>query len=261
MNSVNLSRSFVGGSALISLFLLSACGSKDWRTATRESAGLAPKAEAHPGAVVQLYAARAIRWRGWFAVHCWVAYKEAGAKSYTSLHVTRWGLRAGKSTIMEKQDVPDRYWFGARPELIADLRGADAEAAIPKIRQAVLNYPHRTLYRAWPGPNSNTFVSYIMRQVPEFGIELPPNAVGKDWMDRGRYYGVTESGKGRKVSLYGILGASVGPAEGIEFNLLGLNFGFDLLRPALKIPLVGRVGMADRPVRAPASESGAATGL
>jgi hypothetical protein len=33
------------------------------------------------------------------------------------------------------------------------------------------------------------------------------------------------------------------PAEGVEINLLGLNFGFDFLRPALKLPGVGRIGM------------------
>lgn len=239
-----------GLSAIVILLSLgSACGSKDWRTASRESAGIAPKAKEHPGAVAQIYAARAIRWRGWFSVHCWIAYKEAGARSYTTLHVTRWGLRRGGSTVMEKEDEPDRFWFGARPELIADLRGAAAEAAIPKIRRAAADYPYRSLYRAWPGPNSNTFVSFIMRRVPEFGLELPPNAVGKDW-PAGSFYGPTESGTGRQLSLYGVLAVSVGPAEGIELNLLGLNFGIDLLRPALKLPLVGRVGVRDRPVRA-----------
>lgn len=231
---------------ILVLAFLPACASNDWRTATRDSAGLAPKPEAHPDAVVQVYAARAVRWRGWFAVHCWVAYKETGAPAYTTLHVTRWGLRRGKSTIIEAQDLPDRHWFGARPELIAELRGAAADAAIPKIRRAVAEYPHPTLYRAWPGPNSNTFVSFILRRVPEFGVELPPHAIGKDWL-RPDYYGPTESGTGRQVSLYGMLGASVGKGEGMELNLLGLNFGIDFLRPALKLPLVGRVGLADRP--------------
>lgn len=234
--------------ALLVLVLLPACASSDWRTATRESAGIAPKAEAHEGAVVQIYAARAVRWRGWFAVHCWIAYKETGAPSYTTLHVTRWGLRRGKSTVVEAQDLPDRHWFGARPSIVADLRGAAAESAIPKIRQAVLDYPYPKLYRAWPGPNSNTFVSFIVRRVPEFGVELPPHAIGKDWI-RPDFYAVTESGTGRQVSLYGVLGASAGAGEGLELNFLGLNFGVDVLRPALKLPLIGRVGMSDRPFR------------
>jgi hypothetical protein len=30
--------------------------------------------------------------------------------------------------------------------------------------------------------------------------------------------------------------------EGVEVNLLGLTFGIDLNGPALKLPIVGRVG-------------------
>jgi hypothetical protein len=35
-----------------------------------------------------------------------------------------------------------------------------------------------------------------------------------------------------------------GVDEGIELNVLGLAFGIDFLRPALKLPGIGRVGMA-----------------
>ena len=45
---------------------------RDWRTATRQSSGIAPKPGAHPDAVVQVYAARAFSWRGAFAVHTWI---------------------------------------------------------------------------------------------------------------------------------------------------------------------------------------------
>ncbi len=36
----------------------------DWRTASREPAGLAPDPATTPEAVVQVYSARAVRWRG-----------------------------------------------------------------------------------------------------------------------------------------------------------------------------------------------------
>jgi hypothetical protein len=41
----------------------------NWQTADRSSAGLLPKTSEHPEAVVRVYAARAVRWRGIFAVH------------------------------------------------------------------------------------------------------------------------------------------------------------------------------------------------
>jgi hypothetical protein len=40
------------------------------------------------------------------------------------------------------------------------------------------------------------------------------------------------------------LGVAVGREEGIELNLLGLNFGIDFHKPALKLPFVGRLGLA-----------------
>jgi hypothetical protein len=39
------------------------------------------------------------------------------------------------------------------------------------------------------------------------------------------------------------VGVTVAPEEGIEFNLLSLNFGVDVMRPAIRLPAFGRVGM------------------
>lgn len=228
---------------------LSACaGSGDWRTAPRTSAGIAPKPEAEPRAVVQVYAARAIRWRGWFAVHSWVSIKEKEAAAYEVLQVVGWRLRRGLSPVSVEPGEPDRLWYGARPALVLDLRGVDAEAAIPKIRQAAADYPYRDSYRVWPGPNSNTFVSFILRSVPELGVELPPTAIGRDFLVGGRPFSRSESGTGVQLSLLGLLGLTVGAGDGIEAQFLGLTFGVDLLRPALKLPMAGRLGMKDAPL-------------
>jgi hypothetical protein len=37
------------------------------------------------------------------------------------------------------------------------------------------------------------------------------------------------------------------PHEGIEVNLLGLNFGIDFKSPALKLPGIGRLGLSPAP--------------
>lgn len=55
----------------------------NWYTASREPAGLAPDPGATPEAVVQVYSARAIRWRGYFGVHTWIAVKPSGASEFT----------------------------------------------------------------------------------------------------------------------------------------------------------------------------------
>jgi len=240
---------------LLSALLCAPARPYDWRTADRSSAKIAPLPAAEHRAVVEIFAARAVRWRGWFAVHTWIAVKEKDALSYDVLQVVGWRLRRGLSPVMDEPGEPDRRWYGETPELILDLRDKAAETAIAKIRRAAAGYPYRASYRAWPGPNSNTFTSFILRSVPELGIDLPPNAIGRDYLVQGRLFGLSESRTGVQLSLLGLLGATVGLNDGIEVQLLGLDFGLDLLRPALKLPLVGRVGMRAAPLRSSLSSS------
>lgn len=234
--------------AVIASFVLmctSCSSSSDWRTADRSSVGIAPLPEDEPAAIVHVYTARAFSWRGYFAVHSWIATKEKNAKHYLTYHVT--GFRNG-ANVQIRNDIPDRRWFGATPTLIQALKGEKAEAAIPKITAAAKSYPYQNIYRLWPGPNSNTFISYIIRHTDELGVELPPHAIGKDWIGQGDFFGQSESKTGYQFSLYGAAGLTVGLAEGLELNLLGLNFGLDLWRPAIKLPFVGRLGFSDAPV-------------
>jgi len=63
----------------------------NWQTADRSSAGLLPNASEHPGALIRVYAARTVRWRGIFAVHSWIIVKERGASQYTRYDYTAWG--------------------------------------------------------------------------------------------------------------------------------------------------------------------------
>lgn len=234
---------------LLLLFLLPApLRAQDWRTADRGSAGLAPLPKDEPRAVVQVYAARTVGWKGYFGVHSWIASKEQGASHYETYQVIGYRQRRGLDVVVVQESIPDGRWFGAEPELLRDLRGPGAARAIPKIRQAASRYPYQKEYRVWPGPNSNSFVSYILRRVPEIGVELPAHAVGKDWIDRGHLAGVSETRTGFQLSLFGLLGLTVGLGEGLEINLLGLTFGIDFLRPAFKLPMVGRVGFQDAPV-------------
>ncbi len=78
--------------------------------------------------------------------------------------------------------------------------------------------------------------------MPELGVALPANAVGKDYLSNGSIVARAPSGTGFQVSLYGLLGFLVARDEGLEVNLFGLNFGIDPLGPALKLPFIGRFG-------------------
>jgi hypothetical protein len=214
---------------------------QDWRTASREPAGLAPDPATTPEAVVQVYAARAVRWRGYFGVHTWIAVKPKGAPRFTVHEVNGHRLRRTGTALVSSTRPADGYWFGNRPELLKEARGAEAEALIPRIEDAVRRYPYANTYRVWPGPNSNTFTAFVLREVPELRVDLPPTAIGKDylgWMPVAR----TPSGTGGQLSVFGVAGIAAALEEGLEINLLGLTFGIDPGSLALKLPLIGRIG-------------------
>jgi hypothetical protein len=218
----------------------------DWRTASRAPVGLAPDPGAHPQALVQVYGARTVGWRGTFGVHTWVAAKPARSSEYTVYEVIGWKLRWDDSAVSVRSRAPDGRWFGNEPELIAQARGKDAEALIPRIEAAAKTYPYAQEYSAWPGPNSNTFTAWILREVPELRADLPPTAIGKDYLGA-RVFGTAPSGSGLQVSMAGVLGVTASSVEGLELNILGLTFGVDPWPPALKLPLVGRLGAPASP--------------
>lgn len=215
----------------------------DWRRASRESAHLAPSPETTPEAVVQVYAARAFGWRGVFAVHTWIAVKPARAHGYTTYQVIGWYAFRGGEALQIDHGTPDRYWFGARPTVLAELRGERATAAIAAIGTAVAAYPYADRYRTWPGPNSNSFTAFVLRRVPALAADLPPTAIGKDYLADGALIGRPPSGSGLQLSLFGLLGLIVSKEEGLEINVLGLAFGIDPKRLALRIPGIGLIGL------------------
>ncbi len=220
---------------------------KDYRTADRSSSGIAPLPENTPEAVVQVYAARALNWRGIFGVHTWIATKPENGDHYTVHQVIGWRLRRNLPAVASRAGIPDRNWFGNRPQIIAELRGPKAAEAINKIEEVVQTYPYPHRYRLWPGPNSNTFTAHVGRQVPDLKMELPVTAVGKDYPINSALIDHTPSGTGYQLSLYGVFGVLMAWQEGLEVNVLGLSFGIDLNRPALKLPIIGRLGFSHRP--------------
>ena len=166
--------------------------------------------------------------------------KGAGAARYTRYDKVGWG-----SPVRTDGWPPDGRWFGNAPQPILVIEGDDAARLIVKIRDAVASYPYRGWgdYRAWPGPNSNTFVAHVMRSVPR--------ARGGAAADRDRQGLATHDGSfrtdpsrtGIQLSLGGFAGVAIGWIEGIEVNFLGLIAGLDVRRPAIKLPGWGRIGL------------------
>ena len=246
MRIITLRRFLVGLTALF-LFPLAAHAvihslddrPDNFRTANWGSVGMLPDASADRDARLLIFSGRTGRWKGIFSVHSWVVYKPEGATAWSRYDVVGWG-----NPVRMNGWAPDGRWYGDVPRVLLDLKGAPAQAMIPKVRSAIEEYRYRNNgdYRMWPGPNSNTFIAAVLRAAPELAMTLPPNAVGKDFRD-GFYAGLTDSRTGVELSMFGLLGIKAGWVEGVELNLLGLVAGLDLRHPAVKLPGFGRIGI------------------
>ena len=235
--------------ALLALFLLPVAaraalyayegGPRSWREADWSSTGSLPAASAHPDARIFVMTGRTGGWKGVVALHSWIVFKHAGDRAWTRYDVVGWG-----NPVRRNGYPPDGRWYGNPPSVLVDLSGAAAAALIPRIESTVKSYQYANAgdYRIWPGPNSNTFVASVLRAVPELGVTMPPNAIGRDFRPA-PYAGLSDSGTGVEASLWGLVGVKLGWVEGVELNVLGLVAGLDLRHPALKLPGFGRIGV------------------
>lgn len=210
-----------------------------WYQLPRDASNLLPDPGTTNEAVVAVLAAPTYGWRGYFAVHPWIVYKRAGDQAYTRFEVIGWGRT---NVVRRNHARADGQWYGATPKLLVFKQGAQAASLIPDLEKAVASYPYAQTYRSYPGPNSNTFLAHIGREVPGLELDLPPTAIGKDYRPLNDAFGTAPSGSGVQMSLEGLFGLIASPQEGIELNLLGLGIGVDFNCPALRLPFVGRLG-------------------
>lgn len=212
-----------------------------WRSADWSSTGTLPLAVSDNPAMIRIYAARSGRWKGVFAVHHWIVVKPQGG-NYNRFEVVGWG-----SPVRHNNYPPDGRWYSNPPQVVYELRGPAAQKLIPKLSTAIDTYPwpDRGTYHVWPGPNSNTFVAHVLREVPELQAEMHSAGVGKDFNGPGFTIRPTPSGTGWQVSYAGYLGAAAAWAEGLELHFLGATIGIDFDDLAIKLPGIGRIGARD----------------
>ena len=84
-------------------------------------------------------------------------------------------------------------------------------------------------------------MAHVLREVPEIGAVLPPNAVGRDYLADGSFWHASRKWDEFKFGYHGLAGVSLGRYSGFEINLLGLVAGIDIANPAVKIPGFGRL--------------------
>ncbi len=119
----------------------------------------------------------------------------------------------------------DRWLVGAPVRLLGHLSSERARRAIEQLeaRSSELAGASADGYRAWPGPNSNTFVAELARGSSELAFVFDPNALGKDyggWFDAG----LTASKTGARIDTSPI-GLALALREGLELHLFQFTLG------------------------------------
>ena len=139
---------------LMGLILSSCSSDKDWRTASRESAAIAPDPALTHEAVLHVYGADAWSWRGWFAIHTWIAAKRTGETVYTVYDVVGWRGYHGQPVLRIFQDLPDRYWYGAKPRILQKHRGPGVDELIDAVDRRPALTPGNQPTRPSPDPTA-----------------------------------------------------------------------------------------------------------
>jgi hypothetical protein len=211
-----------------------------WQTANWSSSGLLPAPGSIEAPHVIVLASRTGNWKSIFAEHLSIVLKPAGAQEWIRYDVVGWG-----DPVRRNAFAADAFWYGNQPYIVRDIAGADAASLIPRIEESISRYPYARsgAYRVWPGPNSNSFVAWVVRNTEGFVVELPPAAVGKDFISPGLDIARAASGTGFVVSLSGIAGVTVALREGLEINLFGAIIGVDPEELAIKLPSLGKLSL------------------
>lgn len=211
---------------------------QNWRNADWGTSNLLAGNPDKGQAAIYIMAARTGGFKGAFAVHSWILIKRDNQIGYDRYDKVGWG-----NPVRKNHRVADAKWYSNTPFIVERITGNRAEALIPKVEHAIANYPYakRGDYTLWPGPNSNTFVSTVLRQVPELNAELPPNAVGRDYLGKNTWYLRESDGSDTHISLGGLVGLSYGDTIGFELHFMGQSLGIDINRPAIKLPAFGRL--------------------
>jgi len=174
-------------------------------------------------------------WYTRFAHHTWIDVKHGDEAHWMRVEVLDESSGAQAGAIPARTARMDTRWQ-RDVRLLKLIRGERAQriaAVIEELTQAQHEL-YRKSYRAWPGPNSNTLVADLAREIPELSLCFDPNAVGKDyagWFSAG----ATASKTGVRVDTPP-LGFAVGLHEGVELHFLGLTLGVSLVPPRLNLP-------------------------
>jgi hypothetical protein len=110
---------------------------------------------------VELRAAR-IPVIGWFAWHHWLVIERSGVRSRWEVWQTA-GAGGQAWGHLHRDLLPPDVGVGRGPSwIVQQWQGEAGDELAWRIEASPVEYPFRERYRYWPGPNSNTYVQWIL---------------------------------------------------------------------------------------------------
>jgi hypothetical protein len=124
------------------------------------------------------------------AVHTWIVVSDKQNR------VCRWEVWEKKIPIEDRWGYVHRNLFDPfqgiainpffdsgfwTPEQLSYWEGDSALRLGKILAETSSEYPLRGEYRCWPGPNSNTYIQWVLNQFSQNSINLPGNALGAEF--------------------------------------------------------------------------------
>lgn len=126
-------------------------------------------------AVARIYSASLPLTEG-IATHLWFVVKPADSNRFERWEV--WFEAAEPHGFVRKDlFAPAQDIGAASPLVLAELLGPEAEPVVTFIRSQSPNYPCKNVYVVLPGPNSSTYLQWVLDSTG-WQVDLPPTVVG-----------------------------------------------------------------------------------
>ena len=119
---------------------------------------------------------------GVVAVHLWFTVSDAESERCDRWEVWQTPDTGGLSFghLHCNLQEPDAGVGGGPTRIAARWTGEEASRLLVALTQSADHYPYLDRYRAWPGPNSNTFAAWVLRRAG-VAFQLPWKAHGKNY--------------------------------------------------------------------------------
>lgn len=170
-----------------------------------------------------------------FATHTFLEYREGVGEPWFRVEIATPKSGVIQSKIPTSAAYGRKRW-GERVRILSQSDGSGNANFAQDIREFANAYDD-SVYRSYPGPNSNTFIESMMREVDGIYAVLDHNAIGKE---SGFYAGKTSGGSGLKLQTP-LAGISLGLREGIEISAVGLSAGVTVYPPSVRIPFLPKI--------------------